>query len=125
MTTPESLSLLLSREQSRKELQDVAYVVCDEWHELIGTKRGVQVQLALARLRRFKPGTGHVGPERHAGKFRARHGGTVRPAASPTPVAGAWPDRQTAGDRHAHPAQSGSLLVGWPPGGADAGVRGG
>lgn len=55
VTTPESLSLLLSREQSRKELQDVAYVVCDEWHELIGTKRGVQVQLALARLRRFNP----------------------------------------------------------------------
>ena len=55
VTTPESLSLLLSREQSRNELQDVAYVVCDEWHELIGTKRGVQVQLALARLRRFNP----------------------------------------------------------------------
>ena len=55
VTTPESLSLLLSREQSRNELQDVAYVVCDEWHELIGTKRGVQVQLALARLRCFNP----------------------------------------------------------------------
>jgi len=52
---PLVVSLLLSREQSRNELQDVAYVVCDEWHELIGTKRGVQVQLALARLRRFNP----------------------------------------------------------------------
>ena len=33
----------------------VEYVVVDEWHELIGSKRGVQAQLALARLRRFNP----------------------------------------------------------------------
>ena len=31
-------------------------VVVDEWHELIGNKRGVQVQLALARLETFNPG---------------------------------------------------------------------
>jgi ATP-dependent Lhr-like helicase len=30
-------------------------VVVDEWHELLGNKRGVQVQLALARLRRWNP----------------------------------------------------------------------
>ena len=30
-------------------------VIVDEWHELIGNKRGVQVQLALARLRRWNP----------------------------------------------------------------------
>jgi ATP-dependent Lhr-like helicase len=56
VTTPESLSLMLSRENAREELQGVQYVVCDEWHELIGSKRGVQVQLALARLRQFNPG---------------------------------------------------------------------
>ena len=56
VTTPESLSLMLTREQSREELQSVAFVVVDEWHELIGSKRGVQAQLALARLRRFNPG---------------------------------------------------------------------
>lgn len=55
VTTPESLSLMLTREKSREELGNVAFVVSDEWHELIGTKRGVQVQLALARLRRFNP----------------------------------------------------------------------
>ena len=53
ITTPESLSLMLSRADSRARLSDIALVVVDEWHELIGTKRGVQVQLALARLRSF------------------------------------------------------------------------
>jgi ATP-dependent helicase Lhr and Lhr-like helicase len=56
VTTPESLTLMLTREHAREELAGVAYVVVDEWHELIGSKRGVQAQLALARLRRFHPG---------------------------------------------------------------------
>jgi ATP-dependent Lhr-like helicase len=56
ITTPESLSLMLSRADSREQLSGIALVVVDEWHELIGTKRGVQVQLALARLRAFARG---------------------------------------------------------------------
>ncbi|MBE7941376.1 MULTISPECIES: ligase-associated DNA damage response DEXH box helicase [Ramlibacter] len=56
VTTPESLSLMLSREKAREELASVAYVVIDEWHELLGSKRGVQAQLALARLWRLNPG---------------------------------------------------------------------
>ena len=56
VTTPESLSLMLTREKAAEELAGVHTVVIDEWHELIGNKRGVQVQLALARLRRWSPG---------------------------------------------------------------------
>jgi ATP-dependent helicase Lhr and Lhr-like helicase len=56
VTTPESLTLMLTREHAREDLSSVEYVVVDEWHELIGSKRGVQAQLALARLRRFQPG---------------------------------------------------------------------
>ena len=56
VTTPESLSLLLARTHAPEELAGVRAVVVDEWHELIGSKRGVQVQLALARLRRWQPG---------------------------------------------------------------------
>ena len=56
VTTPESLSLMLTRENARAELAGVHTVVVDEWHELIASKRGVQVQLALARLRRWHPG---------------------------------------------------------------------
>jgi ATP-dependent Lhr-like helicase len=55
VTTPESLTLMLTREHARAELQEVEYVVVDEWHELIGSKRGVQAQLAIARLWRFNP----------------------------------------------------------------------
>ncbi len=55
VTTPESLSLLLARADAREALQPVRLVVADEWHELLGNKRGVQVQLALARLSGWNP----------------------------------------------------------------------
>jgi ATP-dependent Lhr-like helicase len=51
VTTPESLTLLLARADAPQLLAGVQLVVVDEWHELIGGKRGVQVQLALARVR--------------------------------------------------------------------------
>jgi ATP-dependent Lhr-like helicase len=53
VTTPESLTLLLARADAPQLLAGVQLVVVDEWHELIGGKRGVQVQLALARVRRL------------------------------------------------------------------------
>jgi ATP-dependent Lhr-like helicase len=55
VTTPESLSLLLSRENASEQFSDLRLVVVDEWHELMGTKRGVQTQLALAHLRTICP----------------------------------------------------------------------
>lgn len=56
VTTPESLSLLLSYDDARDRLSRVPCVVVDEWHELLGGKRGVQVELALARMRGWNPG---------------------------------------------------------------------
>jgi ATP-dependent helicase Lhr and Lhr-like helicase len=55
LTTPESLSLLLSRSDAESLFSDLRAVVVDEWHELMATKRGVQTELALARLRRWRP----------------------------------------------------------------------
>ncbi len=55
VTTPESLSLLLARADAREQLSQVRLVVADEWHELLGNKRGVQLQLALARLATWSP----------------------------------------------------------------------
>ena len=55
VTTPESLTLLLTRTDVGDVFSDLRLVVVDEWHELMGTKRGVQVELALARLRTLAP----------------------------------------------------------------------
>ncbi len=55
VTTPESLSLLLCRKDSAEIFRDLRCVIVDEWHELLSTKRGAQVELALARLRRLCP----------------------------------------------------------------------
>jgi ATP-dependent Lhr-like helicase len=56
VTTPESLSLLLSQAAALENFRHLDTIVIDEWHELLGSKRGVQVQLALARLRHWNPG---------------------------------------------------------------------
>ncbi len=56
VTTPESLSLMLTHDDFREKLSGLRCVITDEWHELLGTKRGVQTELCLARLRAWFPG---------------------------------------------------------------------
>jgi len=51
ITTPESLQLLLATKGYDKIFKDCSAIVVDEWHELLGTKRGVQMELALSRLK--------------------------------------------------------------------------
>src|SRR3954466_2383661 len=55
VTTPESLSLLLTWNDAAFLFEHLELVVVDEWHELMASKRGVQTELALARLRRWRP----------------------------------------------------------------------
>ncbi|HZA97467.1 MAG TPA: ligase-associated DNA damage response DEXH box helicase [Gemmatimonadales bacterium] len=55
VTTPESLSLLLTWADTPTLFEHLELVVVDEWHELMASKRGVQTELALARLRRWRP----------------------------------------------------------------------
>lgn len=55
ITTPESLSILLSQKNAQKLFRELELVVVDEWHELLGNKRGVQAELGLTRLRRWRP----------------------------------------------------------------------
>ncbi|MGA1517297.1 MAG: ligase-associated DNA damage response DEXH box helicase, partial [Phycisphaerales bacterium] len=56
VTTPESLTLMLASADAATRFSSLRTVIVDEWHELLASKRGVQVELALARLRRFSPG---------------------------------------------------------------------
>lgn len=55
VTTPESLTLMLSWPDSQQRFSDLRLIVVDEWHELLGSKRGVQTELALARIRTLRP----------------------------------------------------------------------
>ena len=55
VTTPESLALLLSYPETAPQLHGLRAIVVDEWHELLDSKRGVLLQLCLARLRALSP----------------------------------------------------------------------
>lgn len=56
ITTPESLHLLLATKAYPKTFRNLSCVVVDEWHELMGSKRAVLMELALSRLRGLYPG---------------------------------------------------------------------
>ena len=55
VTTPESVAVLLSQEASHDRLADLRCIVVDEWHELLGNKRGALLELSLAHLRKLNP----------------------------------------------------------------------
>jgi len=55
ITTPESLHIILSSKKSKKIFDTCQLVVVDEWHELIGSKRGVQTELFLSYMRGKHP----------------------------------------------------------------------
>ena len=48
--TPESLHLFLAQKNYAETFQNLKIIAVDEWHELLGSKRGVQVELAIARI---------------------------------------------------------------------------
>jgi ATP-dependent Lhr-like helicase len=48
--TPESLHLLLAQKDYPEIFQSLKIIAVDEWHELLGSKRGVQVELAVSRI---------------------------------------------------------------------------
>jgi Lhr-like helicases len=48
--TPESLHLLLAQKGYATVFEKLKIIAVDEWHELLGSKRGVQVELAVAKI---------------------------------------------------------------------------
>jgi ATP-dependent helicase Lhr and Lhr-like helicase len=75
LTTPESLALMLSYEEAPRIFAGCARVVVDEIHALAEIKRGDQLMLGLARLRRSRPACAASGSRR-----RSR----TRPASPPS-----------------------------------------
>ena len=52
--TPESLHLLLAQKNNAEIFESLKIIAVDEWHELLGSKRGVQVELAISRIVNMK-----------------------------------------------------------------------
>tara|TARA_Y100000588_G_scaffold224668_1_gene238643 strand:- start:5266 stop:7719 length:2454 start_codon:yes stop_codon:yes gene_type:complete len=55
LTTPETMHLLFSQKKNSRWFKGVKCVAIDEWHELIGNKRGVLTELAISQLRHYSP----------------------------------------------------------------------
>ncbi|SHE37959.1 ligase-associated DNA damage response DEXH box helicase [Chryseobacterium takakiae] len=55
VATPESLHLLLGQKKHQRFFQNLQTIVIDEWHELLGSKRGVMVELGISQLRKYVP----------------------------------------------------------------------
>ncbi len=49
--TPESVHVLLTQTDYPHYFKDLTAVIVDEWHEILGTKRGVATELAISRLK--------------------------------------------------------------------------
>lgn len=54
ITTPESIHLLLANKGYKELFKNLACIAVDEWHELLGSKRGVQVELALSHIKKLQ-----------------------------------------------------------------------
>lgn len=92
VTTPESLALLLSHAAIAATFASLRCVIVDEWHELLPSKRGVLLQLNLARLRSLAPQMQVWGVSATIGNMEQALEVLVRPSAAdaaataPTPV---------------------------------------
>ena len=83
--TPESLHVLLAQARHPDIFAQLSAVVVDEWHELLGNKRGVQVELALARLRQLRPGLRTWGISATIGNLPEAHDVLMGPASADQP----------------------------------------
>jgi len=97
VTTPESLHVLLATKGYADLFKHLDWFIADEWHELLGSKRGVQVELALSRLKALRPQLGIWGISATIGNLEEAmavlHGTnivdrtrSVDPPGRPTPV---------------------------------------
>ncbi|BCQ22478.1 ligase-associated DNA damage response DEXH box helicase [Caballeronia sp. NK8] len=86
VTTPESLTLMLTRANAQEELKHLRMIVVDEWHELLGNKRGTQTQLAIARLAHWRPDLQIWGLSATLGNLALAHDALLHPVKTPRVV---------------------------------------
>lgn len=55
ITTPESIHILLAQKEYKRHFKKLDAIIVDEWHELLGSKRGTQTELGLSRLKGIRP----------------------------------------------------------------------
>jgi ATP-dependent helicase Lhr and Lhr-like helicase len=55
ITTPETVHVMMATKGYQSILKSVKTVVVDEWHEMMGSKRGVQMELALSCIKGLNP----------------------------------------------------------------------
>ncbi len=55
LTTPESIQIMLAQKDYASLFGNLKCIVIDEWHEILGTKRAVQLELSLSRIRAIHP----------------------------------------------------------------------
>lgn len=55
LTTPETLHLMFSQKKNSRWFKNVQCFAVDEWHELLGSKRGVLTELAIAIVKGLSP----------------------------------------------------------------------
>ncbi len=78
--TPESLHLLLATKNHESIFQDLKGIAVDEWHELLGSKRGVQVELGVSRLKANLQNRQNAVGKMHAAAEQLQHCNTATTA---------------------------------------------
>ena len=61
ITTPEQIALMISHPDAADYFSHLSFIVLDELHALVTSKRGVLLSLGLARLHRFSPAARRIG----------------------------------------------------------------
>jgi len=73
ITTPESLHILMAQKGYKSYFRNLEAVVVDEWHELLGSKRGTQTELGLSRLKYLRPNLNIWGISATIGNLKEAH----------------------------------------------------
>ncbi|CAI2936223.1 ligase-associated DNA damage response DEXH box helicase [Aminobacter niigataensis] len=98
LTTPEQLALLIASPDAERFFSDLRYIVLDELHSLVTSKRGHLLSLGLARLRAFVPDLQAIGLSATVAEPDELRRWLVRQGTSPSPLWGGSPEGRGGGD---------------------------